>query len=620
MILLRIAPGIDEMVQQWVTRNPEGIAIHDPSTNRALTYAQLWERSSWMAGDLARHGVRKNDVVAVSLNRSVELVVALLGIVRAGAVYLPLDVRAPRPRNAAIMAEAGAKLVIGSAGQITALGSDFPSVTPVAVPSGVPRDHVAPPDAPSAGDDPCYVMYTSGSTGAPKGVVVPHRAVVRLVTRPHYCLIAPGQRCANGSNPAFDATTFEIWGALAAGATVVVFPSVLELTIDDWVAMVRRERIDTMFLTTSLFHTVAREQPTAFGSLSNLVVGGEQLEISAVRRVLDAGPPRRLVNGYGPTETTTFAAYFDCTTCSLAGLDRIPVGYPLQDTSLHVLDDQMRQVPPGETGELCIGGPGVALGYLGRPDLTAERFVIEPAGGTRVYRTGDLARQLPSGAIEVLGRRDRQVKLRGFRIELEEVERAALGIGLCDAVVVEKVGEGPTALLVGFALPSASAGAGDLGARLSTALAARLPDYMVPAQWVVLDELPFGPTGKLDRARLVRDFTRPGAPAAASAAQNAAGSTAATPAATPTVPPADLSGSLAGELRDIWQAVLEVPPAAADSFIDLGGNSVMAVQVATRITQRLGVRVEPADVLLAESLADFARRLAAARGGDTVTL
>jgi amino acid adenylation domain-containing protein len=587
IILPRCSFGVHAMVHQWVTRQPHAPAVQDPAAGSTLSYQQLWERSGWLSGDLARRGVGRGDVVAIALDRSIDLVLAHLAIVRTGAAYLPLDAHAPSDRIEAILADARVDFVIGSPHRLASIGS---GVTPILIPTAAPAPEGGVADPPAGGEDPCYVMYTSGSTGTPKGVIVPHRAVVRLVGRPHYCVVTPGDRCANVSNPAFDATTFEIWAPLAAGATVVVFPSILELTIDDWVALVQRERIDTMFLTTSLFHTVARDEPAAFRSLANLVVGGEQLELTAVRRVLDAGPPRRLVNGYGPTETTTFAAYFDCTPGNLAGLDRIPVGYPLQDTALHVLDEELRQVPPGEVGELCIGGPGVALGYLGMPELTAERFVAEPATGERLYRTGDLARMLPSGAIELLGRRDNQVKLRGFRIELEEIEQAAMATGLCDAVFVEKIGDGPAAYLAGFALPAKSAGIDGLPDVLSGKLAERLPEYMIPARWIILTELRLGPTGKVDRAQL-----------SALIDQDQDGSAGG---------PGPVPGPIGEALEQIWQEVLDLPRVAAvDNLLDLGGNSLTAVQIATRIEHRLGVSIEPAEILLADSLADLVRHL-----------
>jgi acyl-CoA synthetase (AMP-forming)/AMP-acid ligase II len=395
-----------------------------------------------------------------------------------------------------------------------------------------------------------------------------------------------------------------MWSTLTAGGTVVVFPPVTDLTVDGWAELVRAERITTMFLTTSLFHMVAREAPAALRCVHTVVVGGEQLDLAAARRVLAAGAPGRLVNGYGPTETTTFAAYFVCTAESLTGRQAVPIGFPLQQTRLHVLDEDLQPVPPGEVGELCIGGPGVALGYLHQPDLTAERFVPELMAAEQsaglMYRTGDLARQLPDGALLLLGRRDRQVKLRGFRIELEEIERAAAATGLVDGVFVEKVGQGPLAWLAGFVLPAAGVAADGLPEALTAALAERVPSYMVPSRWEVLAELPLGPTGKADRTRLLARLRGLAAPGAA-----------AEPAPDPGGPaPGSAAGPVPPELAQIWGEVLSVDPVdPAHNFFDVGGNSILAIQLASRISERMAVPVEPADVMLAASLADLAARL-----------
>jgi amino acid adenylation domain-containing protein len=546
-----------------------------------------------MAGDLVDAGIRPGQIVAVRLGRSIDLVVAILGIVRAGAAYLPLDDHAPPERQAGMLRDAGVQAIVLPRDQADspprALVGDLRIL---AVPGDAEVGGEPSLPAGLGGDDPAYLMFTSGSTGRPKGVVIPHRGVIQLVVDAAYCTFEEGDRVAHGSNAAFDASTFEIWGPLAAGATVVVFPAITEVGIEDWELLIRRERIDTAFLTTSLFHTVARERPSVFTSLGTLITGGEQLEVAAVRRVLADGPPGRLVNAYGPTEATSIATYFDCTEESVARRDRIPIGYPVSNTSVYVLDDELNEVPVGVSGELCIAGPGLALGYQNRPDLTAQRFVMDPRRGV-LYRTGDVGRQHPDGTLEVLGRRDRQVKLRGFRIELEEVERATTRTGLVDAAFAEKVGDGASAVLVGFVLPSpGAAGRDDLGGELSRQLAQHLPGYMIPGRWLILERLPLNRTGKVDRAELLTLLDQP-APAGGQPADEA-------------------TDPLRERLRELWRAVLGLPSVSdRDNFLDLGGNSIAAVQLGARIEQLLGVRVEPAEILLADSLSDLAEHVKA---------
>ncbi|MFG2061020.1 non-ribosomal peptide synthetase [Micromonospora sp. NPDC048871] len=564
------------LVQQWAAVQPAAPAACD-GTSSVLTYAQLWERAGEVADQLAGGGVAAGEYVAVRGPRSLDLLVAVLGIVRAGAAYVPLDAHAPAERIGAILDETAARAVVDV--HNGALTVEWTRQAGHLGEAGASRTRSA--------DDPIYVAYTSGSTGRPKGVVIPHRAVRRLVLDQPYCPLAPGDRVANSSNPAFDATTFEIWSTWCAGATVVVLPALTDLGIESWVEETRRLHITTMFLTTSLFHAVARERPDAFRSVRDLLVGGEQMEIGAARAVLASDPPKRLINAYGPTETTTFASFFTCTPATLNGLDQVPVGFALENTDLSIVDENGHGVSDGEVGELWIGGPGVATGYLGQDDLTAQRFVSDPRTGRTMYRTGDLARRRSDGAVELLGRRDRQVKMRGYRIELEEIERAATGTGLAAAAFVERVGEGPSAMLVGFVLPPANASVDLPG--LTEALSRRLPDYMVPARWVELTHLPVGPTGKVDR-----DYLRALLDADARELE----------------PTPEVDDPVLQQVRVIWREVLGRPGVSpGDNFIDLGGNSILAVQVMSRLQQQLSVEVEAADVLLADSMADLARSL-----------
>lgn len=566
--------------------------MREPGGASTLTYDELWQRAGWLAALLATNGVQKGDLVALDLPRCTDLVVAMLGVVRAGAAYLPLDALAPAERVATIIAEAGVRVALGVPAHSRIQASDVRVLEVPHQPCGERA-----PDVSIAGSDPIYVTYTSGSTGRPKGVVIAHQGVSLLVSNPDYFTIAAGERVANLGNPAFDISTMEIWQTLTAGATVVPFPQFTDLGMDEWLALLHAEGISTMFLTTSLFHTIAWERPEAFGNLRNLLVGGEQLELAAVRQALSAGAPGRLVNAYGPTEATVLATFFACTAQSLADVERVPIGSASQQAELFVLDEQLRPLPPGEIGELCLGGPRLALGYLNRPELTDERFVIEAVSGRRIYRTGDLVRQLPTGALEMLGRQDRQVKLRGFRIELEEIERLAMATGLVGAAFVEKAGEGASATLVGFARPAHGASAGgELPGQLSARLHAQLPDYMVPSRWIVLSELPLTATGKADRRAMRAMLEQEHAAAAPGGADT-----------WPTDP-------LATELRAILLEILGTAQLASEAgFVASGGNSILAMRTAYRIRQRLGLPLQPADVLHASSmqaLLDHARELA----------
>lgn len=582
----RERPAVHELVALQVRRSPAACAVTDYRDGSRVDYGELWRRAGILAAELGRRGAGPGSLVAVAADPSVELVVALVGVLRAGAAYVPLDRHAPADRLATILRECGDPLVVAGTDDWLARLPHQNAVIRVPNGDGDGDGDVEPVECDE--DAVAYVSFTSGSTGRPKGVLVPHRAIVRLVVAPNYCTVGPGDRVASMANPAFDATTFELWGALTVGATVVVLSTPAELPVREWTAAVADAAIDTMFLTTSMFHTIARERPDAFATVRTLVVGGEQLDLGLSRRVLAAKAPERLVNGYGPTETTTFAATFHCTEASLRDRAKVPIGFPLQRTELLVLDDDLTPVAPGESGELCVGGPGVALGYLGQPELTATRFVADPRTRETLYRTGDIVRALPDGALELLGRRDRQVKVRGFRIELEEIEHAAVATGLAEQAFVEKVGESAHATLVGFVLPMPGADPG----RLREKLAERLPGYMIPPRWVVLAAVPLGPTGKADRAAMLALIG---------------------PQRTDRTTEFDLVGQVVAEVLDVTAV------SATDNFLDLGGNSILAVQVASRLSTRLSADVEPAELLLAETLAEFAGTLPAGAHGPVRT-
>jgi thioesterase domain-containing protein/acyl carrier protein len=437
-------------------------------------------------------------------------------------------------------------------------------------------------------------MYTSGSTGRPKAVAVPHRAVLRLIRHADYVTITPADVMAQASVVSFDAATFEIWGALLNGARLVVLPRDIVLTPAELAAALARHGVTLLFLTTALFNQVSREVPTAFRSLRTLLVGGEVAEPRCFAAVLQAGPPRRLVNVYGPTETTTFASWYPVERVP-DGTTSIPIGRPITNTQLYVLERRGNPAPIGVPGELFIGGPGVARGYQGRPDLTAERFLPNPFSaepGARLYKTGDLVRYLPHGAIEFLGRSDHQVKIRGHRIEPGEVEAALRQHpAVREALVLAREDEWGDRRLVAYVSPAApEVTPGGLRAFLRE----RLPAYMIPARFALLERLPLTMNGKVDRGKL----PEPGA----ALGEERANFT------TPQDPLEDL-------LAQIWEDTLAVRPIGVhDEFFDLGGHSLLAVRLIDAIERALGQRIPVTTLFEHRTVRQLAQALVRQRG------
>jgi amino acid adenylation domain-containing protein len=561
-------------------------AVHNGSTR--LTYAELDVRANQLAHHLRGLGVRRGTPVGVCLDRGVDWVSTALGVLQAGCAYLPLDPDYPADRLAWLCADAGAEFVVMDTDERPRPALDGVRVMDLAE----SRDEIAAeplgaPPSVAGPDDLAYVMYTSGSTGTPKGVCVTHRNIVRLVRDTNYVEFRAGDRVAQGSTTTFDAATFEIWGALLAGAELVGLPKDIALDAHRLGEWLRANRIDTLFLTTSLAMHVASESPEALNGLRYFVFGGEQPDVHAVARLaaLD-GAPEHIVNGYGPTETATFAASHRCNDVT-TDLARVPLGRPLANSTLYVLDAWLEPVPPLVVGELCIGGDGVSRGYVGSAELTAERFVpdhLSGKPGARLYRTGDLARQLPDGTIEFLGRADRQVKIRGFRIEPGEVENCLRQSGLVkEAAVVATPDAVGDAHLVGYVVLTAPAefAADELMAHLR----ASLPDYLVPGALVVLPAFPLTPNGKLDVRALPEPSTRP------EADEDTAGES------TPTEQ----------RLAPLWQSVLGVERIGRHTnFFDLGGHSLKATRLVGRTAKELGREITLRTLFDNPTLAAFA--------------
>jgi amino acid adenylation domain-containing protein len=584
---------VRDLFAEQAALTPDAVAVRDGE--RALSYGELGAAARSLARVLVERGAEPGEPVGILLPRSLDQLVATLAVLDAGGVYLPLDPSYPQERIAAMLADAGARLVVTRSGldgvvggtpcAIVLLGDEVMPMRTYAHRRHPETDQAAADDV--GGESTAYVMYTSGSTGMPKGIAVPDRAIARLVRNTDYLRLGPGDRVAHASNCSFDAATFEIWGALLNGAELVVVPRETTLDFRALADFLRRERVDVLFVTTALFNQIAHHVPSAFAGVRDLLFGGEAADPDAVREVLAHGRPVRLVHVYGPTESTTFASWYEVNEVSPAAAT-VPIGKPVANTTLHVLDERLRPVPPGVPGGLFIGGDGLALGYVGRPALTAERFVADPFGppGSRLYATGDVARRLRDGNVEFLGRRDGQVKVRGFRVELGEIE-AVLDRrpDVRDTVVVlreDRPGEKRlVAYVVGDDQPEPS--------ELRAFLRDRLPEYMVPSAFVRLDALPLSPNGKVDRNALPRPT-----------AERAVDGGSFVPAQSP-------HEQL---LAEIWRDVLHLERVGIhDNFFDLGGHSLLMAKVHNRLVEAVAQKVTMIDLFQFPTIASLARHL-----------
>ncbi|MCD0264983.1 amino acid adenylation domain-containing protein, partial [Xanthomonas melonis] len=436
---------IHALFEQQAAARPDATAVLDGA--QSYSYATLNRCANQLAHHLIALGVRPGDHVAISLPRSFALIVAQLAISKCAAAYLPLDVQAPAARVQAMLQDSGARWVVTRRTQALPEGSERLDLDALDLDTVADHD----PALAQVSESVAYLMYTSGSTGMPKGVRVPHRAISRLVCNNGYAEFLASDRVAFAANPAFDASTLEVWAPLLHGACVVVIEQDVLLAPERFRQCLQDEQVTVLWLTAGLFHQYASTLMPVFAQLRYLIVGGDVLDPTVVAQVLEDGAPQTFLNGYGPTETTTFATTHRITQASVAG---IAIGRPIGNTQVYVLDAHRQLVPMGAVGELYIGGDGVALGYLNRPALTAERFVPDPFsadGNARLYRSGDLVRWQADGTLAFVGRTDGQVKVRGFRIELGEIETALRtypGIGA--AAVIQREDEPGSRQLVAY--------------------------------------------------------------------------------------------------------------------------------------------------------------------------
>ncbi|WP_197523398.1 non-ribosomal peptide synthetase [Actinokineospora pegani] len=578
---------LPELFAAQAARRPDAPAV--VLDGQVTTYAQLDERANRLAHLLVERGVGAERLVALALPRSVELVVAVLAVLKAGGAYLPIDPEYPAERIAYLLDDAEPALMLRTGAPLSGVDSAVPVVRLDDPDTAAALDR-ATTTAPSpvGPDAAAYAIYTSGSTGKPKGVVVPHRNVVRLLSATdHWFGFDETDVWTLFHSYAFDFSVWELWGPLLNGGTLVVVPHAVTRSPADFLRLLAEQRVTVLNQTPSAFYQLAaadRDQPGADLALRVVVFGGEALDPA---RLLDWSTRHplartRLVNMYGITETTVHTTFHELADADLAAPGSSPIGEPIPDLRLHLLDPHLNPVPPGMVGELYVAGPGVARGYLGRPGLSAQRFVADPFGppGARMYRSGDLARRDHRGGLEYRGRADDQVKVRGFRIELGEVEAALVAHpGVSGAAVVVAEGAGGHQRLVGYVV---GAGAPE-PAELRAWLRRGLPEHMVPAVFVALDRLPLTPNGKLDRAAL------PAAEAAPTGADR--------------VPP---RGPVETGLAEVWRDVLGVEAVGAtDNFFELGGDSILSIQVVSR-ARRAGLRFTTRQMFLHQTIAELA--------------
>jgi amino acid adenylation domain-containing protein len=549
---------IHELFQQRVDISPEAVAV--VAGPLCLTYRELDLQANQMAQHLRSLGVGPETIVGMYLERSADVIVCMLGILKAGGTYLPLDLAAPQERITFMLNDARACVLLTD----SALQDRLPQSQARVVYLDGDKQAIAnlPQTAPGSdvrGQQVAYIMYTSGSTGRPKGVCIPHQAVVRLALASSYIEITADDTVSHLAPVSFDAVTFEIWAALLNGACVAIADGGT-LSLEELGRFIQQHRITTSWLTAPLFHQMAENHLDDMTGLRNLLAGGDVLSPRHVRRVRQAMPECRMINGYGPTENTTFTC---CGVINelLEGA-AAPIGRPIDNTQVYLLDGNLQPVPIGVAGELYTGGDGLAQGYLGSPELTAEKFIPNPFGdsGTRLYRTGDMARYLPDGNIVFLGRLDFQVKIRGFRIELGEIQFALeLLPAVSQSVVIAHQDSSGDKRLVAYLQTCQPISI----AEIRDALRQRLPDYMVPSIFMILEQMPLTPNGKIDRQRL------PAPPSARNALEE-----------TYTPPRNQVEKTLA----QIWAEVLDLDRVGVDdNFFSIGGHSLLATRAMSRI-------------------------------------
>lgn len=572
--------------EEQVERAPDGIAVRFGEDR--YTYGELNCRANNLAHYLRNLGVGTETAVAICVDRSLEMAVGLLGILKAGGIYVPLDPAWPAERTEFCIRDTAAPVVLCQRQYadrlslhchcVISLDSDWPVIS---------KESVAKPNARVSSESAAYIMYTSGSTGVPKGVVVLHQAVVRLVKQADYVRFGSAEVFLLLSPFTFDASTFEIWGALLNGGVLAIMPPHTP-TLAEIAQQVEAMKVTKLWLTAGLFHLMVDQQLLTSSGLKELVAGGDALSPYHVRLALESMPNVRLVNGYGPTESTTFACCSQITALPHV-LESVPIGRPIANTEAYILDSHLRMVPQGAIGELFLGGYGLARGYLNEPELTASKFIPHPntsVPGSRLYRTGDKTRFLADGQIEFLGRIDGQVKIRGFRVELAEVETVLRRHpAIRDALVTifeDQTGRRLAAYLLLEEIPASTE-------EIQAYMRNRVPEYLVPARIIPLQEFPLTDRGKVDRRKL----PSPLEPATEIAA------------------PVEPATERERVLSEIYRSTLGLEKVGVtDNFFVMGGDSMRSIQIISLAEQK-GLHLSIDEVFRHQTVRELAHAIQA---------
>ncbi len=555
---------IAQLFEEQVEKNPDAIAaIYE---DQQISYQELNQRANQLAHYLHKLGVGNDQPVGICVERSIDMLIGLIGILKVGGAYLPIDANYPSDRIDYMLADAQVRILVTQ----QSLSSNFLNSQLLVIEldrgwESIAKESTENLSSNTTAENLAYIIYTSGSTGEPKGVVVSHRAVNRLVINTNYIKLSPSDRVAQASNVSFDAATFEIWVALLNGARLIGITKEVILSPQKLAKQIRQQQITTLFLTTALFNQIAKQVPDAFSPLHNLLFGGEASDPKTVREVIAQGQPDRLLHVYGPTENTTFSSWYLAESVD-EGATTIPIGKAIANSQMYILDHDLNLVPIGVAGEIYVSGDGLAKGYLNRPELTTEKFIHHSFTGSesvRLYKTGDLGKYLPDGNIEILGRSDFQVKIRGFRIELGEIETALRRQEqVRETIVIAFDDERGSKQLVAYIVSKIKS---LTNREIRNFLKENLPDYMIPVFFVFLDHLPLTPNGKVDRKALP-------APDLSSLSLESIFVSPSTPTEQ--------------AIAKIWCEILKIEQIGVhDNFFELGGHSLIATQVMSRLPQ-----------------------------------